>query len=255
MLKKRIIPVQLLHGNRLVKTVSFGEYRDVGDPVKSSSVYSSQQADELVFLNIHRDERSVHSFKELIEHVSEECFMPLAMGGGVKTLEDAIFLIRNGADKVVVNSAIYDDPSILSRIADRFGSQAVIASIDVRWNEVESRYIAASDCGRHPQSEWQMEALVQQCEEMGAGELLIQSIDRDGGMQGFDLALFSLVTANTSLPVIGGGGSGNYGHLLDAFQTGDVDAVACGSIFNFSDSNPIRAKAFLSNYDVPVKVV
>ena len=131
MLKKRIIPIQLLINGRLVKTVQFGSYRDVGDPVASSRVYNAQNADELVFLNIDRTTRGIGPMVELLERVSEVCFMPLSLGGGIRSVADAGRLIQHGADKVVVNSAIYRDYGVLRRIADEFGSQAVIASVDV----------------------------------------------------------------------------------------------------------------------------
>jgi cyclase len=132
MLKKRIIPVQLLLNDRLVKTVRFGEFRDVGDPVKSSAVYSAQRADELVFLNISRDQPSVKPLADIIARVSKVSFMPFAVGGGIRTFEDAAFLIKNGADKVVLNSAAYGDKAMITQISERFGAQAVVVSIDAR---------------------------------------------------------------------------------------------------------------------------
>jgi imidazole glycerol-phosphate synthase subunit HisF len=254
MLKKRIIPVQLLLDGRLVKTVKFGEWRDVGDPVKSSAVYNSQYADELVFLNIARDNRTIDMLREVIERVSEVSFMPMAMGGGIRTPEDAAELIRTGADKIVVNSVLYSDRSIITATAERFGAQAVIVSIDARWDEEGGCYQPWSDCGRMRENVSLTEH-VGRCIEAGAGEIMIQSIDRDGTMQGYDLELIRQVKEVATVPVIAAGGSGNYEHLKDAFLETGVSAVACGSLFNFSDSNPIRAKAFLSNYGLPFKVV
>ncbi len=255
MLKKRIIPVQLLINGRLVKTVHFGEYRDVGDPVKSSAVYSSQLADELVFLNIDRQHRSVKPLAQLIEQVSAECFMPLAVGGGIRDFEDAAFLIKNGADKVVVNSVCYIRPAILTQIAERFGTQAVIVSIDATWDMHTQRYLPCSNCGRTRHADLDLQDHVRRCVEYGAGEIFVQSIDRDGTMSGYDVTLINTVMAAASVPVIAGGGSGNYDQLRQAFVETGVSALACGSIFNFSDSNPIRAKAFLSNYGLPFKQV
>lgn len=254
MLKKRIIPVQLLLGGRLVKTVQFGEWRDVGDPVKSSSVYNSQYADELVFLNIARENRSIDALRSVIERVSEVSFMPMAMGGGIHSAEDAAELIRTGADKVVINSAAYRDRSLITATADTFGAQAVILSIDARWDEQAGRYQLYSDCGR-AREEITLEDHIGRCIEAGAGEVMIQSIDRDGTMQGYDIELIRQAKAASTIPVIAAGGSGNYNHLKDVFLETDVSAVACGSLFNFSDSNPIRAKAFLTNYGLNFKVV
>lgn len=252
MLKRRIIPVQLLLHGRLVKTRQFDAFRDVGDPISSSRVYNSQAADELIFLNIDRDVESVRPLAELMERVSEVCFMPLSVGGGIRSAEDAAFLIRNGADKIVVNSAAYDDPSVVAATADRFGRQAVVVAIDVRREDQD--FALFSHCGRHRREIGLAEHLAKMI-ELGAGEILIQSVDRDGTMEGYDIDLIRTVRAQASVPVIALGGSGNYEHLKAAFLEGNVSAVACGSLFNFSDSNPIRAKAFLSNYGLPFKVV
>jgi imidazole glycerol-phosphate synthase subunit HisF len=254
MLKKRIIPIQLLVDGRLVKTQSFGGWRDVGDPVKSSAVYNSQYADELIFLNISRERRSVEDLRKLIAEVSKVCFMPMAMGGGIRTAEDAAYLILNGADKVVVNSIAYHDPAVVTKTADTFGAQAVVVSIDVRWDEQRQDYQLFSDCGRRAEHV-ALEDHVRRVIEAGAGEVMIQSMDRDGTMKGFDIPLIQRVMAVSTAPVIGAGGSGNYNQMKDAFLETGVSALACGSIFNFSDSNPIRAKAFLSNYGLSFKKV
>lgn len=254
MLKKRIIPVQLLINNRLVKTIKFGNYRDVGNPVTSSKIYSACDADELIFLNINRDYRTVEQLLTLIEKVSEVCFMPLSLGGGIKTLKDAELLLKNGADKIVVNSASYRDRTIISQIADRFGTQAVIVSIDTKLNESTKEYQLYSNCGRQLEN-ISLEQHVKESIEKGAGEIFINSIDRDGTMTGYDLDLIKKVFEYSSVPVIACGGAGNFGHMKDVFLQTGVSALACGSLFNFGDNNPIRAKAFLSNYGLPFKVI
>lgn len=253
MLKRRIIPVQLLLNDRLVKTVRFGEWRDVGDPVKSSAVYNSQYADELIFLNIAREKRSVAPLAKLLDAVSEVCFMPLAVGGGIRSFEDAAYLIQNGADKVVIDSAAYTSPEILTRVADRYGSQAVVVAIDARRNS-DGGYNTFADCGRVATGV-SLEEHISRSEKAGAGEFVIQSIDRDGTMEGYDIPLLKLASSVATVPVIGCGGAGQYNHLKEAFLDTRVDALACGSLFNFSDSNPLRAKAFLSNYGLHFKVV
>lgn len=254
MLKKRIIPVQLLLGGRLVKTRKFGDWRDVGDPVKSSAVYNSAFADELIFLNISRETRTIEPLREVIEGVSEVSFMPIAMGGGITSAADAAELIRTGADKIVINSAAYRDRSIITETADTFGAQAVIVCIDARFDADAGQYKAYSDCGRL-QETVPVRDHIERCIAAGAGEIMIQSIDRDGTMEGYDVDLVGLAMEVSTVPVIGAGGSGNYEHLRTLFLETDVSAVACGSLFNFSDSNPIRAKAFLSNYGLNFKVV
>lgn len=254
MLKKRIIPVQLLINNRLVKTIKFGNYRDVGNPVTSSKIYSASDADELIFLNINRDYRTVEQLLTLIEKVSEVCFMPLSLGGGIKTLKDAELLLKNGADKIVVNSASYRDRTIISQIADRFGTQAVIVSLDTKLNESTKEYQLYSNCGRQLE-DISLEQHVKESIEKGAGEIFINSIDRDGTMTGYDIDLIKKVFEYSSVPVIACGGAGNFGHMKDGFLQTGVSALACGSLFNFGDNNPIRAKAFLSNYGLPFKVI
>lgn len=253
-LKKRIIPIQLLLGGRLVKTTSFGSWRDVGDPVASSKVYSAQQADELVFLDIDRDTRSVAPMLQLLEKVSAVVFMPLALGGGINRFADAEALLRHGADKVVLNSAMYRDASLATRIGDRFGSQAVMVGIDVRRDPSTGMPVLYSDCGRR-REDVSLEEHVARVIGAGAGELLIQSIDRDGTMTGYDVPLIRAVASASPIPVIGVGGAGTYEHMREAFVEAGVSALACGSLFNFGDNNPIRAKAFLSHYGLRFKIV
>lgn len=254
MLKKRIIPVQLLLNGRLVKTSQFGEWRDVGDPVKSSQVYNSQNADELIFLNIARDRCDIEPMAQLIEKVSRVSFMPLAVGGAIRTFRDVEFLIKNGADKVVINSSAYDCPELLMRAADAFGTQAVVVAIDVKWNAELELYELFSNSGTKREGT-SLQQHISNVEESGAGEIFIQSIDRDGTMSGFDIQLIQEVMRHASVPVIGCGGAGNYNDLKDAFLQTDVSALACGSLFNFSDSNPMRAKNFLANYGISFKKV
>lgn len=254
MLKRRIIPIQLLARGRLVKTTAFGAWRDVGDPIASSKVYSAQQADELVFLNIDRDARTIEPMLRLLEKVSEVVFMPLALGGGITRFEDAEALLRHGADKVVVDSAAYRDVSLVTRIADRFGAQAVVVCIDVRRDPATGARVLYSDCGRTRESA-SLEEHVDRVVAAGAGELLVQSIDRDGTMTGYDVPLVRAVAERSPIPVIGAGGAGTYEHMRDAFVESGASALACGSLFNFGDNNPIRAKAFLSNHGLKFKTV
>lgn len=254
MLKKRIIPIQLLLDRRLVKTQNFANWRDVGDPVKSSAVYNSQYADELIFLDISRDSRDVSGLAKLIEAVSAVCFMPVSMGGGIRTADDAAFLILHGADKVVVNSVTYSNLNIIAETAKNFGTQAVVAGIDAAFDEDISDYVLYSHCGQRRERVG-LSQHVRRCIEAGAGEIMIQSIDRDGTMSGYDLELINRTVVCSNVPIIAAGGSGNYEHLKAVFLETDISAVACGSLFNFSDSNPIRAKAFLSNYGLPFKRV
>jgi len=254
MLKKRIIPIQLLSRGRLVKSVKFGHFRDVGDPVSSSKVYNAQDADELVFLNIDRDRRSAEPLLEILEQISRVSFMPMAVGGGINSFEDADRLIRRGADKVVVNSLAYRQPEVIARIADRYGSQAVVVSVDAQWVAHEKDFFLYANCGRELMT-MKLESHIAQITKWGAGEILINSIDKDGTMSGYDINLLRRTVLSTNIPVIGCGGAGNYEHMREAFADTGVSALACGSLFNFGDNNPIRAKAFLKNYGVALKVI
>lgn len=253
MIKKRIIPILLLSEQRLVKTRQFKDPREVGNPITSAKVYSAQDADELIFLNIDRQNRSIEGLIELIQKVSEVCFMPLAVGGGIKSLADAEALIKNGADKVILNSICYEKPQLIAEIVNKFGAQAVIVAIDVR-SDGSGEYALYSDCGRKREQINLIEH-IKRCTAFEAGELFINSIDNDGMMAGFDHVLIQRVMQNCHIPVIACGGSGNYDHLKEAFLVTNVSALGCGSIFNFADNNPIRAKSFLSNYKIPVKKI
>lgn len=252
MLKKRIIPLMLLLDERLVKTTQFDSWRDVGDPVKSASVYNSQYTDELVLLNIAREQRTIEQLAELIPEIAKVSFMPLSVGGGINSLADAAYLINQGADKVIINSAAYHSPALISEIANQFGRQAVIISLDVKTQN--DHFVLYSHCGQQEESV-SLEQHIESCQQAGAGEFMIQSIDHDGMMAGFNIPLFAQVMALSKVPVIGCSGSGHYQHLKQAFVETGVSGLGCGSLFNFSDSNPIRAKSYLSNYDLPFKQV
>ncbi|RZJ01616.1 MAG: imidazole glycerol phosphate synthase cyclase subunit [Brevundimonas sp.] len=255
MLKKRVIPILLYANGRLVKTARFDldAARDVGDPVKSVAVYNSQLADEIVLLNIEREARGWRALAPLVESVAKVCFTPLTIGGGVVTFEDAAALISSGADKVVINSAAYQDKRLITQVAEHFGAQAVIVGIDVRRGEA-GRPVLFSDCGMTIEPV-DLDQHIRSVVAAGAGEILMQSIDRDGMMQGYDVDLLATASQIATVPTIGAGGSGTYDHLLRAFTEGGVAAVACASIFHFSDSNPLRAKAFLTNHGLHFKVV
>jgi cyclase len=252
-LKKRIIPVQLLLNNRLVKTKNFEDYRDVGNPVKSSKIYNDSDADELVFLNIERDHKSIDPLLKVLEQVSKVCFMPLALGGGVKSIKDIETLFRNGADKVIINSEVYSNYDLLNQASLLFGKQSIIVSIDVKKNN-NNNYSLYSNCGKNLQK-ISLSDHLRICESKGAGEIFLNSIDNDGMMNGYDINLINVVKTSCNLPVIACGGAGNFNHMREAFEKTGISALACGSIFNFGDNNPIRAKSFLQNYNLDFKIV
>lgn len=249
MLKRRIIPIQLLLGGRLVKTRKFEAPRDVGDPVKSSMVYSDQDADELMLLQIDRGDRCLDQLVDTVRRIAEHCFVPLTVGGGILRIQDAARLFEAGADKVLVNSAAYHHPHLISDIAKRYGQQSVVVCVDVITEDGD--YVLYSNQGRQREPA-ALEAHVAALVASGAGELMVQNIERDGVMEGYDLPLLKRVVNCSPIPVISVAGAGNFLHIKEAFDMG-VDAAACGSLFNFGDNNPLRAKAFLKNHGIPLK--
>jgi imidazole glycerol-phosphate synthase subunit HisF len=249
MLKRRIIPIELLDDGRLIKTVRFADPRDVGDPVKSSQVYSDQDADELVLLNISRTKRNVIELVEVVAEIAKNCFVPLTVGGGINCLDDAAKLFSVGADKILLNSAAYTRPDLITEVGAQYGRQSVVVGIDVHADNHE--FSLFSDCGRKREGVALSEHVAKVI-NAGAAEIMIQSIDRDGTMSGYDMALIRVMVGISTVPVIAAGGGGGFTHLRQAFDLG-ADAVACGSLFNFGDNNPLRAKAFLKNYNIPLK--
>lgn len=252
MLKKRIIPVQLIYNNRLVKTKKFNDFRDVGNPIKSSHVYSNQDADELIILNIDRNDRSISGVLKILEKINENCFMPITVGGGIKSLKDAEKLFNYGADKISLNTASFYDKNLIEKIVEIWGSQALTISIDV-FKEVSGKYSLKSNCGQHYEKV-SLKEHIKQMIDIGIGEIFCNSINNDGMMQGYDIELVKTLSSISSVPVIICGGAGNFYHLKDVLEQ-NISAVGCGSLFNFGDNNPMRAKAFLKNYNIPLKVI
>ncbi len=250
MLAKRLIPVLLLQGGRLVKSREFAAMRDVGSPKSQVRIYNETEPDELIFLNTDRGDRSVEATVPILKLATEHLFVPMAAGGGIRTPDQARALVEAGADKVIINSAAYRDPFVLREIGCRLGCQAVVVSIDVKC--INGEYIPMSDCGTVEQPIG-LEGHIYRSVAMGAGEIMINSIDRDGTMKGYDLNLLRRIVAmNLPVPIIACGGCGNYQHLVDAWETG-VEALAAGSLFCFTDSNCMRAKSFLRNAGINVR--
>lgn len=250
MLKYRIIPVLLLKGGRMVKGRQFGLFRDTGDPISASRIYSAQKADELVFIDIEASNQKRAALTSLVERVSEECFVPFTVGGGIQTIADIRELVRAGADKVLINTAAAEVPDLVTKAADIFGRQCIVVGIDVR-REGED-YQLFTRCGSR-RNGTPLEEYISRMEHAGAGEILINSIDRDGMMQGYDLGLLTRVKACATRPVIALGGAGHFQHLAEVLASNLAHAVACASLFHFGDNNPIRARAYLKNQGLPVK--
>lgn len=251
MLKRRVIPLELWKKGRLVKTVRFGESRDVGDPVKSSQVYSDQDADELMVLNIEGPDGDFYEFARTVSRMAACCFVPLTVGGGIREKGHADALFASGADKVLVNTVAYEHPNVVNQIANKYGSQAVVAGIDYSG---DSGSLSLLSSGGRKVQKVTLQGHLANLKSAGAGEIMLQSVDRDGVMAGYDLFLLREVAAELSMPLIIAGGAGSFADLVGAFAAG-ADGAACGSLFNFGDNNPLRAKAFLKNRGVCVKKV
>lgn len=251
MLKKRVIPVLLLRGSRCVKGRGFSDFRDTGNPVMATRVYNAQAADELMFIDIDATNEGRKTMLSVVEKASEEAFMPFTVGGGIRAVEDIRAALSAGADKVTITSAAAERPQLITEAAEIFGSQCVVAGIDVRRDRSDGAFVHYTHSGR-VRGGRAVQDLVREFDARGAGEIFINSIDQDGMMQGFDLELVRAVVAVTKKPVIVSGGAGNYGHLDDAFRAG-AHAVACASLFHFGDNNPPRVRAYLKNAGYPMK--
>ncbi len=249
MLARRIIPCLDVAGGRVVKGVHFESLRDAGDPVAQATRYDAEGADELVFLDISASPDARRTTLDMVGRVAESIFIPFTVGGGIRAVEDAGAALRAGADKVSVNTAAVRDPALVSRLAESFGSQCVVAAVDVRRRG--ERLTVVVNGGRE---ETPLEAVdwIRRLEALGAGEILLTSMDRDGTGRGYDLALVREASAAVSLPVIASGGAGNLGHLAEAFEAG-AHGVLAATIFHFQGSSLPEARAYLRERGYPVR--
>jgi cyclase len=231
---KRIIPCLDVDDGRVVKGVRFEDIRDAGDPVELAALYDREGADEIVFLDItaSSDERKI--ILDVVARTADQVFIPLTVGGGVRSVEDVAELLTNGADKVSVNTAALADPELITRCADVFGSQCVVLAIDARRRTEREGWEVFSHGGRRPAGrdvvEWAMLG-----ERMGAGEILLTSMNRDGTHDGYDVELLKAVSSAVRLPVIASGGAGNAGHMYEALTEGGAEAALAASIFHFGE--------------------
>lgn len=252
MLKTRLIPVLLLRGGRMIKTKQFNHVREVGFPVTAAKIYDAQGADELIFLDIDASADKRRFMLKIIRGVAEACFMPLTVGGGVRTLGDIRELLSAGADKVCVNTAAIENPEFIKKAAERFGDQCIIVSIDAKKNE-NGEYEVFTCRGTKPTGlnpiDWAKKA-----ESLNAGEIMITSIDREGMMGGYDLELTRAVAEAVSIPVIAHGGAGTLQDLVDVVCKSKVSAVAAASIFHFTDQSPIKAGRFMKEAGLNVRM-
>ena len=248
---KRVIPCLDVENGRVVKGTNFIDIRDAGDPVELASRYDEGGADELVFLDITASHEGRETIVDLARRTADNVFIPFTIGGGIRSVEDAQAVLDAGADKVAVNSAALHRPGLISEMAEVFGSQCVVIAIDAK--KIGDHYEVFLNGGRKPTGrdaiEWAIEAT-----RLGAGEVLLTSMDRDGTNIGYELELTAAVADATAVPVIASGGAGELRHLVDAIVEGRADAVLCASIFHYGAHTVEEAKQFMAGNGIPVRV-
>jgi imidazole glycerol-phosphate synthase subunit HisF len=261
MIKKRLIPVLLLKNGFLVRSHKFERHNSIGNPLIQTTRYNDWAVDELIYIDITRDDvydlrrddqklQAVSDPIDILKVISETCFMPLTFGGGIRTLEDMSLRFENGADKVMLNTVCFENPELITLAAKKFGSQAIVVGVDVKFNE-EGEYEVYSHSGSRP-SGWTPEEWVCFVEKKGAGEIFLKSIDRDGTGEGYDVELIKKVVNSTTIPVIACGGVGKYEDFVDGVNAG-ASAVAAGNIFNFKELSDRNAKRTLLHAGVNVR--
>lgn len=253
MLTKRIIPCLDVKDGRVVKGVSFVDLRDAGDPVEVAAVYDREGADELCFLDITASYENRKTILDVVERTAARVFMPVTVGGGVRTLDDIRNLLNAGADKVSINTAAVQRPEFVREAAQRFGTQCIVVAIDAKRSAAPGRWEVFTHGGRNATGldavEW-----AERMEQYGAGEILLTSMDEDGRQSGYDLSLTAAVSERVSIPVIASGGAGTLDHLYDGFAKGKADAVLAASIFHFRTYTIPQAKRYLRERGIPVRL-
>ena len=252
MLKVRVIPCLDVHAGRVVKGVRFVDLRDAGDPVEQARVYDRAGADELCFLDITASHEDRSILLDVVARTAEACFMPLTVGGGVRTIEDVRTLLLAGADKVSINTAAVDDPDFVRRASEKFGTQCITVPVDAK-STGKQRWEVFTHGGRRPTGldaiDWALRMT-----GLGAGEILLTSMDRDGTKKGFDIALTRAIADAVTVPVIASGGVGELDHLVEGVRDGHASAVLAASIFHFGTHSITEAKRHMAAAGVPVRL-
>lgn len=255
MLTRRIIPCLDVTDGRVVKGIEFVQLRDAGDPVELAALYNAEGADELVFLDITASSDHRETMVDVVERTADQVFIPLTVGGGIRSVEDVRRMLKAGADKVSLNTAAVLNPRLIREAADQFGSQCVVVAIDARRDRAteQARWLVYTHGGRRPTElnavDWAWRAA-----ELGAGEILLTSMDADGSRAGYDLALTAAVSTAVAIPVIASGGAGALAHLYDALTVGRADAVLVASIFHYGEYRVRQAKQYLASRGLPVRL-
>ncbi len=257
MLAKRVIPCLDVHDGKVTRGVQFGkaeagELRNVGDPVELALRYNEQGADEMVFFDITASAHGRATMVEVIERAADECFMPLTVGGGIKAVDDMYQMLRAGADKISINSSALSNPELIRQGAEKFGSQCIVVSIDAK-KVAPDRWEVFSHGGRKSTGldavEWATRAV-----SLGAGEIVLNSIDADGTKKGFDLVITRRISESVGVPVVASGGAGTLQHMADVLLEGRADAVLAASIFHFGEYTVADVKKFLAQKQIPVRL-
>ncbi|MDP8234692.1 MAG: imidazole glycerol phosphate synthase subunit HisF [Candidatus Saelkia tenebricola] len=253
MLAKRIIPCLDVKDGRVVKGINFLNLQDAGDPVTQAEAYNSQGADELVFLDITASFEERKPIMDVITKTAEKVFIPLTVGGGVENLEDIRKLLKAGADKVSINTVAVKDPNLIKEASYEFGSQCIVVAIDVKRNSFNLDKWEVYITGGRDATGLDVVEWAKKVEELGAGEILLTSMDRDGTKAGYDLDLTKSVSTSVNIPVIASGGAGDLEHLYQAFNEGCADAVLAASIFHYGEYTIKEAKEYLTNKGITVR--
>jgi cyclase len=251
MLKSRIIPCLDVKNGRVVKGINFVDLKDAGDPVEQAKIYSDGGADEICFLDITASNENRETIYDVVERTSKKCFVPLTVGGGVRSVEDINKLLNCGADKVSINTAAVENPSVIEESSKKFGSQCIVVAIDAK--KKNDKWEIFTHGGRNNSGINALE-FAKKMENSGAGELLVTSMDRDGTQVGYDNELMSNITAIVNIPVIASGGVGNLDHLVDGIKLGNASAVLAASIFHYGKHSVKEAKEYLDSKGIPVRI-
>ncbi len=252
MLKKRIIPCLDVKNGRVVKGINFTDLIDAGDPVEQAKVYDDQGADEICFLDITASNENRNIILDTVQKTAEKCFIPLTVGGGIRTIEDIRNLLLAGADKVSINTAAVDNKNLVKESAEKFGSQCIVVAIDAK--KIKENMWEIFTHGGRKSTGIDAIKFAKKMESMGAGEILLTSMDRDGTKKGYDLDLTKKVSSLVSIPVIASGGVGNLEHLHQGIKIGKANAVLAASIFHFGEFSIQDAKKYLETKGVPVRI-
>ena len=251
MLKNRIIPCLDVKNGRVVKGINFIDLKDAGDPVEQAKIYSDGGADEICFLDITASNENRETIYDVVEKTSKKCFVPLTVGGGVRTIEDINKLLNSGADKVSINTAAVENSTVIVESSKKFGSQCIVVAIDAKKNA--NKWEIFTHGGRNNTGIDALE-FVKKMEDSGAGELLVTSMDRDGTQVGYDIDLMSEISSKVNIPVIASGGVGNLDHLVDGIILGNASAVLAASIFHYGKHSVKEAKEYLDKKGIPVRI-